>query len=199
MKNWFYLLAISCLVFNAHAHKILVLGDSLTEGYGIEAEKAFPALVEKELKSKGHDDIKVINGGVSGSTTASGLSRMKWFLKAKPDIIIIALGANDGLRGLKIAKSQENLESIITQSKEQGLKIILAGMLLPKNYGEQYRKDFEKMYQQLNEKHDLVLIPFLLEGVGGNPALNLADGIHPNEEGHKVVAKTVLKYLGPLL
>ena len=199
MQKLFIASIFFILCSNAYCHKILVLGDSLTEGYGIDSEKAFPAILEEMAKAKGHEDVKVINGGVSGSTTASGLSRLNWFFKAKPEIIIIALGANDGLRGLKVEKSKENLEAIITKSKEKGLKVILGGMKMPRNYGKEYRDQFEKMYKDLYKKHKVIFIPFLLKNVGGVPKLNLADGIHPNEEGHKVVAKNVYEYLGPLL
>jgi acyl-CoA thioesterase-1 len=176
------------------AETILFLGDSLTEGYQLSKEEAFPALIEKELK-KTRKDIKVINGGVSGATSASGLKRMDWYLKARPDIMVLALGANDGLRGLKVDQTEKNLASVIEKAQERGIKVILAGMKMPTNMGEPYRAHFEKIYPKLAKKYSLKLIPFILEGVGGNPKLNLPDGIHPNPKGHEIMAKTVLKVL----
>jgi acyl-CoA thioesterase-1 len=177
---------------------LLFIGDSLTEGYGVPKEKSYPSLVAKELKKKGKV-IKLLNGSVSGSTTASGLSRLRWFLKAEPTVLILALGANDGLRGVKLTDSEENLRKIITLAKKSKVKVVLAGMLLPMNYGEKYRTNFEKMYKKLETEFSLVRIPFLLVGVGGEPKYNQEDGIHPNEAGHVKIAKTVLKTLDPLL
>ncbi|MFP5387337.1 MAG: arylesterase [Bacteriovoracia bacterium] len=184
------------LFFSSHvmAETILFLGDSLTEGYQLSKEEAFPALIEKELK-KTRKDIKVINGGVSGATSASGLKRMDWYLKARPDVMVLALGANDGLRGLKVDQTEKNLASVIEKAQERGIKVILAGMKMPTNMGEPYRTHFEKIYPKLAKKYSLRLIPFILEGVGGNPKLNLPDGIHPNPKGHEVMARTVLKVL----
>ncbi|MFT6070644.1 MAG: acyl-CoA thioesterase-1 [Bacteriovoracaceae bacterium] len=177
---------------------LLFIGDSLTEGYGVPKEKAYPSLVAKELEKKGKT-IKLLNGSVSGSTTASGLSRLRWFLKAKPSILILALGANDGLRGVKLSDSEKNLRKIIELAKENKIKVVLAGMLLPTNYGEAYRTDFEKMYKKLEKEFSLVKIPFLLEKVGGEAKYNQEDGIHPNVAGHEIIAQTVLKTLDPLL
>jgi acyl-CoA thioesterase-1 len=184
--------------FALEAKTILFLGDSLTEGFQLDREDAFPALIEKELKNH-LPQLSVINGGVSGATTASGPKRLRWYSKAKPDILVLALGANDGLRGLALGESQKNLTEVIEQAQQNNIKVILVGMKLPTNYGEPYRSDFEKLFPMLAKKYQLPLIPFLLEGVGGNPKLNLPDGIHPNQEGHKVMAKTVLKFLRPLL
>jgi acyl-CoA thioesterase I len=195
--NWiaYFLMAFT---FSVNAKTILFLGDSLTEGYQLAREDAFPAIIERNLKVK-HSDIKVINGGVSGATTASGLKRLSWYVKAKPDIIVLALGANDGLRGLKLKESEKNLVSVIEKAKASGMQVVLVGMKMPTNYGEPYRTNFEKLFPKLARLYDLTLVPFLLEGVGGNPKLNLPDGIHPNVEGHKVMASTIQKYLEPLL
>lgn len=190
MKNISVLFLI-LFAFSIQAKTILFLGDSLTEGYQLSKEEAYPALVEKELKKK-IKDIKVINGGVSGATSASGLKRLDWYLKAKPDLMVLALGANDGLRGFKITESEKNLNAVIEKAKSRGIKVILAGMRMPTNYGEPYRSDFEGMFSKLAKKHHIKLIPFLLEGVGGVANLNLPDGIHPNAKGYEVVAKTVL-------
>lgn len=180
------------------AKTILFLGDSLTEGYQLAKEDAFPAVIERNLKLK-FPDLKVINGGVSGATTASGLKRLNWYVKAKPDIMVLALGANDGLRGLNLKESEKNLSAVIEKAKDSGMTVLLVGMKMPTNYGEPYRTNFEKLFPLLAKKYQLPLVPFLLEGVGGNPKLNLPDGIHPNVEGHKIMAKTIQKNLEPLL
>ena len=193
----FSLLIVLCS-FSLHAKTVLFLGDSLTEGHDLAREDAFPAVLEKELKPK-HPTLKIMNGGVSGATSASGLKRLNWYVKAKPDIIVLALGANDGLRGFDLKETQKNLVSIIEEAKAKNIQIVMAGMKMPVNYGEPYRTNFEKMFPELAKKYQLPLIPFLLEGVGGNPKLNNPDGIHPNPEGHKVLAKTVRIVLEPLL
>lgn len=184
--------------FQLKAATILFLGDSLTEGYQLSKEDAYPAVIERDLKKK-NPDLKVINGGVSGATTASGLKRLNWYVKAKPDFMVLALGANDGLRGMNLVESEKNLSVIIEKAQAQNIKVILVGMKMPTNYGEPYRTNFEKLFSNLAKKYKLPLVPFLLEGVGGNPKLNIADGIHPNPEGHKMMAKTVTKVLEPLL
>lgn len=190
------LLLILC--FNLSAQTILFLGDSLTEGYGVEKEQAYPALIEESLKKK-FSDIKVINGGISGSTTASGLSRLKWFAKTKPDILFLALGANDGLRGQKVENIESNLEKIILMAKEKKMKVILAQMLLPPNYGKEYTENFKNLYQKLATKHEVIFLPFMLEGVGGIKEHNIEDGIHPNPKGHQILKDKVLKILEPLI
>jgi acyl-CoA thioesterase-1 len=194
-------LALSVVIFlstSVYAQTILFLGDSLTEGYQLAKEEAYPALVEKELK-KTRKDIKVINGGVSGATSASGVKRLDWYLKARPDFMVLALGANDGLRGLNLRETEKNLTNVIEKARQRGIKVILAGMKMPTNMGESYRTDFENIFTRLSRKYSLKLIPFLLEGVGGVPKYNLPDGIHPNPKGHEIMAKTVLKVLGPQL
>ncbi|MBC74414.1 MAG: arylesterase [Halobacteriovoraceae bacterium] len=199
MKNYLLIALLSITSALANTTEIVFLGDSLTAGYGIEKEKAYPQIVENKLKAKGKD-IKVLNGGVSGSTTAGGKSRLGWFLKkSNPDIMVLALGANDGLRGLKLSQSEKNLEEIINIAKKKNIKVLLAGMRLPPNYGKDYVKQFRSMYKKLKEKHNLKMIPFMLKDVGGRKELNIEDGIHPNEKGHEVIANTVIKYLEPLL
>jgi acyl-CoA thioesterase-1 len=180
------------------AKTILFLGDSLTEGYQLAKEDAFPAVIERNLKPR-FPDIKVINGGVSGATTASGLKRLNWYVKAKPEIMVLALGANDGLRGLNLKESEKNLSAVIQKAKDSGMSVLLVGMKMPTNYGEPYRTNFEKLFPKLAKKYQLPLVPFLLEDVGGNPKLNLPDGIHPNVDGHKIMAKTIQKILEPLI
>lgn len=180
------------------AKTVLFLGDSLTEGHQLAREEAFPAVLEKSLKPS-HPELKVINGGVSGATTASGLKRLDWYVKAKPDVMVLALGANDGLRGTKLGETEKNLGQIIDKAQASGMKVLLVGMKMPTNYGEPYRTDFEKMFPALAKKYKLPIVPFLLEGVAGQTKLNIADGIHPNPEGHKIMARLVQRYLEPLL
>ena len=181
--------------------KVLCLGDSLTEGYGLAKNDSYPSQLQQLLKSKGFQSTTVVNGGISGSTTASSLRRLQWHLrsKTKPDIIILALGANDGLRGQDVENSQKNLEKTITLAKENDIEILLAGMKMPPNYGNKYTREFEAMFPKMAKKYDLPMIPFLLEGVAAESKLNLPDGIHPNANGYKVVAATVFKYLQPIL
>ena len=192
----FIIITLVFFSISAYAQKkIIFLGDSLTEGYGVDKEQAYPHLIQLKLDKLSPDLYKVINGGVSGSTTASGLSRMRWFMKTKPYLVVLALGANDGLRGVKVAESKKNLETVIKMAQENNIKIILCEMHLPTNYGKEYRKSFNQMYKELTKKYKIGFIPFMLDGVGGVKELNLGDGIHPNVEGHKKVAENVFKYL----
>lgn len=174
--------------------KLVILGDSLTEGYGVAKESAFPFLIEKKIKSDGKK-WKVINAGVSGSTTASAPSRLKWLLKNKPDLILIILGANDGLRGLKIPDSKKNLKEAIQLISKENIKVVLGGLYMPPNYGQQYTSEFKKMYSDISTEMKIPLIPFILDKVAGDPKLNQIDGIHPNEEGHKIIADTIFQSL----
>jgi acyl-CoA thioesterase-1 len=174
--------------------RLVILGDSLTEGYGVAKDHAFPALVEKKLKAAGMD-WKVINAGVSGSTSASAISRLDWLLKSKPDAVLIALGGNDGLRGFGPKVTKENLKKAIQRAKTNGVKTYLAGIQMPPNYGKQYTEEFRALFPTLAKEEKIALLPFLLETVGGNPKYNLPDGIHPNEEGHKILAETVFAFL----
>ena len=196
MKKFILILFLITLQFaNAKDDTILFLGDSLTEGLGVTKEDAFPKLVETMIQTKLKKDVTVINGGVSGSTTSDGLDRLKWYIKKKPSIVFLALGANDGLRGFDLKQSQENLEEIIKYAQESNAKVLLAGMLIPPNYGPKYSENFRKMYEQLKDKYKLKNMPFLLEGVAGNKELNQRDGIHPNEQGHKIIAKNVFEFI----
>ena len=200
-RNWSIILVLLLLLpISAFAETtILMLGDSLTAGFGVEKEQAFPALVEKHLINNDFNEVKVINAGFSGSTTASALSRLRWYLRIKPDILFLALGGNDGLRGLGIKEIEKNLAATIELAKQQGMAVVLAGMKIPPNYGDIYTRQFESVFPLLAKQYQIALIPFLLEGVGGEVDLNIADGIHPNSEGHKIVAKTVLQHLLPVL
>lgn len=198
MKHW-VIATLTFLSFALYGQTILVVGDSLTEGYGLEANEAFPAQLENLFKENGKKTVKVVNGGISGSTTASGVQRVKWFAKLKPKILVLTLGANDGLRGLAVKDSKKNLELTILKGREFGMKVLLAKMMMPLNYGKTYRREFESMYDQLAKELKVPLLPFLLEGVGGNPKLNLPDGMHPNAEGQKIIARNLLKALEPHL
>ncbi len=193
MNKIIVLLCVCTFTF-LNANSILFLGDSLTEGLGVDKEKAFPKLVENMLQEK-DKNIKVINGGVSGSTTSDGLARLKWYLKRKPELIFIALGANDGLRGLDLNQSRKNLEEIVIYAKKANAQVLLAGMLIPPNYGKTYSKDFEKMYKEIKDKYKLKSMDFLLKDVAGIKELNQRDGIHPNIQGHKVIAKNVFEFI----
>lgn len=178
-----------------HSVKILILGDSLSAGLGVEPEQAFPALIHDRLKQKGFHHVTLTNGSISGSTTAGAVSRLKWFLRIKPDILVLALGANDGLRGLSTGQMTQNLDKTIVLAKEKGIRVILAGMKLPPNYGPEYAEDFEAVFASLAQKYDLPFIPFLLKDVAGIASLNQADGIHPNAKGHKIIAATVFDFI----
>lgn len=181
------------------ARSVVVLGDSLTAGYGLEPSAAFPALLQKKVKEAGWD-FQVVNAGVSGDTSAGGLRRIDWLLKRRIDVLVVALGGNDGLRGLSPAAMKKNLQGIIdrTRQKYSAAEIVIAGMKMPTNLGS-YASEFEKVYPELAKENNLPLVPFLLEGVGGNPDLNLPDRIHPTAEGQKVVAKNVWAVLKPVL
>jgi acyl-CoA thioesterase-1 len=179
---------------------ILFFGDSLTAGYGLSPEEAFPAQTEKILLKQGKK-VKVVNAGLSGETTAGGLSRIDWILRQPIDIFVLELGGNDGLRGLPLDQSEKNLQSIINKVKAKypDCKIVLAGMMVPPNMGKEYSAGFRKLFKDIAEKNRVVLIPFLLENVGGIEKLNQADGIHPNAEGHRIVAENICRTLTPLL
>ncbi len=194
------LLLLASFTFLDEEKTIIFYGDSLTAGYGLTPEQAFPALVEKYLGEKGHN-YKVVNAGVSGETSAGGLSRINWVLNQPVDIFILELGANDGLRGLPLTQTRENLQGIIdrVKAKNPGVKVVVAGMMVPPNMGESYASEFISIFPEIARQNDADLIPFLLEGVAGDPTLNLPDGIHPNPEGQKIVANTVMKVLENLL
>lgn len=179
---------------------ILFYGDSLTAGYGLSTEEAFPAIVDKTLNQKGKT-VKVINAGLSGETSAGGLSRLDWVLRQPVDIFVLELGANDGLRGLPLSETRKNLQSIIDAVKKKypNTNIVIAGMMVPPNMGPDYTSGFQKIFPELAKQNGTKLIPFLLQGVAGDEKLNNADGIHPNVEGHKIVARNVLKVIEPLL
>ena len=179
---------------------ILFLGDSITAGYGLEPAQAYPALIQNKIDAK-RWPFKVINAGQSGDTTAGGLSRMDWLLRNHIDVLVLELGGNDGLRGLPAETTRKNLQAIIERSREKypDVKIILAGMQVPPNMGRDYAKQFNAIFADIAKKNKAALVPFVLEGVAGVPALNLPDGIHPTAKGHEIVAANVWKALEPIL
>ena len=172
------------------SRSLLILGDSLTEGYGVPKNKAYPKILQ-QIMDQNKMNIKVVSAGISGSTTASAVKRLKWHLRSKPDYMILALGGNDGLRGLKLESTKEHLNQTIKLAKSNGVKVFLAGMKIPTNYGQDYSQNFAKLFTELSQENKVKLIPFLLEGVAGRKDLNLEDQIHPNEKGHELIAKTV--------
>lgn len=180
------------------APKIVFVGDSLTEGYGVARDKAYPALIQKKLLAQ-NLNYQVINAGISGSTSASAKKRVEWQLKAKPFLIVLALGANDGLRGLPVKSIEENLNQAVEAAARAKVKVLLAGMKVPPNYGAEYARDFEALFRRVADRHKVAFLPFILEGVGGRPDLNQSDGIHPTEKGQEIVADTVFKAIKGLL
>ena len=187
---------MGCSPLSVRAERVvLFLGDSLTAGLGVEAEESYPQLLGGLLARDGIEDVRIVNGGLSGSTSASALTRLKWYGRVRPSVLFLALGANDGLRGLTIEEMEKNLAEVIAFAKARGMTVILAGMELPPNYGDAYTGAFRAVYRDLAARHGVELIPFLLEGVGGVPALNQADGIHPNAEGHRRIALHVYPVL----
>jgi len=179
---------------------ILIFGDSITAGYGLSPDQAYPAILDKKLNGL-HKNYKVIGSGVSGETSAGGLSRIDWVLRQPVDIFIVELGANDGLRGLPLEETQKNLQAIIdkVKTKYPAVKIVVAGMMVPPNMGPAYTDKFKKIFPDLAKKNNAALIPFLLQGVAGDEKLNQADGIHPTAAGHRILAENVYKTILPLL
>lgn len=171
---------------------VIFYGDSITAGYGIGTEYAFPNLIGQRLKENGFD-VEVVNAGLSGETSAGGLTRVDWMLNRKFDVFVLELGANDGLRGIPVAETKKNLQAIIdkVKAKYPGTKIIIAGMMVPPNMGDDYARAFEAIFKQIATTNKASLIPFLLKDVGGEEALNQPDGIHPNIEGHRIIADNI--------
>ena len=178
--------------------RIVALGDSLTAGLGLSPEEAYPALLQQRLDREGLR-YEVVNAGVSGDTSAGGLRRVDWALEGDVKVLIVALGGNDALRGLPVEQLRDNLREIITRARQRGIKVILAGMEAPPNFGAGYTAAFRQTYQDLAEDHDVVLLPFLLDGVAGLPDMNQTDGIHPTADGAQKVADNVWAALQPLV
>lgn len=179
---------------------VLFLGDSITAGYGIDPSRAFPALIQEKIDARGWK-FKVVNAGQSGDTSAGGLSRMDWLLRSGIDVLVLELGANDGLRGLPVEVTRRNLQAIIDRTRERypNVKVVIAGMRIPPNLGRDYSRQFQAVFSDLARKNRASLIPFILEGAGGVRELNLPDGIHPTAKGHAIVAANVWKVLEPVL
>jgi acyl-CoA thioesterase I len=195
MRSLFWLLALLLVTMTdsraAQPLKLVVLGDSLTAGYGLDGTQAFPARLEAELRARGHD-VSVINAGVSGDTAKQGLERLDWSIGADVDAAIVELGANDALRGLDPNETRDSLERIIARLKERKIKVMLAGMVAPPNLGASYKENFDAIYPELAKRHQVPLYPFFLDGVASEDDLNLEDGIHPNAKGVEEIVKRML-------
>jgi acyl-CoA thioesterase-1 len=176
---------------------VVFLGDSLTAGLGLNESQAYPALLGQQLQEEGKA-IRVVNAGVSGDTTAGGLSRIGWILGQHPDLVVVGLGANDGLRGLPLTEVETNLREIIRRARAAGARVLLLGMRIPPNYGP-YAEQFTALYPKLAKELNVPLVPFLLDKVGGIRSLNQADGIHPTAKGQEILAKNVRPYLEEML
>jgi len=194
------LLAVVLRASEATQKSIVVLGDSIAAGYGVEPEEAYPALLQEKIDRAGLN-YKVINGGVSGDTSAGGLRRIDWLLRQKVDLLVLELGGNDGLRGISPDATSKNLQGIIDKVREKypDAKILITGMEMPGSMGADYTARFRAVFSSLAQKNKTAFLPFLLEGVGGKAELNQADRIHPTPEGHKIVAENVWKVLKPML
>jgi acyl-CoA thioesterase-1 len=178
----------------ARQQVILALGDSLTAGYGLMQQDSFPARLQAALRAGGIE-ARVVNAGVSGDTSAGALRRVDWLMTQKPDLVIVEFGGNDGLRGLDPAETKRNLDAVIARVRQHGARVLLAGMLAPPNLGRDYGAAFNAVFPQLAKRHKVVFYPFFLDGVAAKPALNLADGIHPNAKGVAVIVERILPYV----
>ena len=201
MRVWFLSagLALMCMAQNAAAGTVLIVGDSISAGFGLDTRKGWVALLEQRLKQEGFDD-KVVNASISGDTSAGGLARLPAALAAhKPDVVVIELGGNDGLRGQPPTQLKQNLASMIQQSQDSGAKVLLLGMQIPPNYGKRYVEAFAKVFGDVAEEKKVPLVPFFLEGVGGHPELMQADGLHPAVAAQDKLLENVWPTLKPLL
>lgn len=178
--------------------RIVAFGDSLTAGFGVSSEESYPSHLQRLLDKAGYR-YKVINAGVSGETTAGGLRRLPWVLKSHPKIVILELGANDGLRGHPLKETYANLEQIVQGLQQADVQVVLAGMKMPPNYGLDYTTEFESMYEQLARQYRVTLVPFFLDGVAAQPEFNQADGLHPTGEGYQIIVQNMMPILEPLL
>jgi acyl-CoA thioesterase I len=192
------LLVVAAGPVHAAERVIVVLGDSLTAGLGVAQEEAYPALLQARLRREGLG-YRVVNAGVSGDTSAGGRRRVDWVLRSKPEIVIVALGANDGLRGLAVDSLRDNLEAIVERLQAAGVRVLLVGMRVPPNYGDTYARAFAAVFPTVARRTGVPLAPFLLDGVAANPRLNQPDGVHPTADGQRVIADKLWPYLRPLL
>lgn len=181
-------------IVNEKEKRIVMLGDSLSAGYGVQEGEDYPALVQKYFADS-KQKITIINASISGSTSAGAVSRLKWQLKNQPTHLFLALGANDGLRGISLDSTEKNLEGTVKLALEKNLTVWIAGIKIPPNYGPKYVDTFEGMYKRIAAKYKAPLLPFLLEGVGGEREFNQADGIHPNPKGHRMIADHVIAFI----
>jgi acyl-CoA thioesterase-1 len=188
----------TALAAGASAPRIVFLGDSLTAGYGIEKNQAVPALIQQRLATEGYQ-YEVVNAGVSGDTSDGGVTRLNWSLEGNVAILVIELGANDGLRGVPPTRTRKNLDHIIETARARHITVLLTGMEAPPNYGESYTAEFRQVFRDVAREQKVAFMPFYLEGIAGNARLNIADGIHPNPEGARIVANNLWRYLKPLL
>ncbi|VEF12151.1 lipolytic protein [Pseudomonas fluorescens] len=201
MRVWFLSagLALLCMAQNAAAGTVLIVGDSISAGFGLDTRLGWVSLLEQRLKQEGFDD-KVVNASISGDTSAGGQARLPALLaEHKPELVILELGGNDGLRGMPPAQLQQNLAGMIQQSKKAGAKVLLLGMRLPPNYGVRYTTAFAEVFPKVAEENDIPLVPFLLEGIGGVPSMVQSDGIHPTAEAQPRLLDNVWPMLKPLL
>ena len=193
---------VSVLAFAGTVHAaeriVVAFGDSLTAGLGVMPDDSYPAQLQARLRAEGYA-YRVVNAGASGDTTAGGLRRVDWALKNKPDIVIVALGANDALRGQDLASVRSNLDGIVARFQKAGARVLMAGMEMPPNYGARYTAEFRRLYVDVARKRGSAFMPFLLDGVAGNPRLNQPDGIHPTAEGYRIVVDHLWPHLEPLL
>jgi acyl-CoA thioesterase I len=183
---------------NTNAPRIVFLGDSLTAGLGVAPSEAYPALIQERVREAGYD-FEVVNAGVSGDTSAGGLRRLDWSIEGTVRVLVVALGANDGLRGLPATEMQQNLATIIERAQNRRIEVVLAGMEAPPNFGPEYTRQFRAVYADLARTYHVHFIPFFLDGVAGMSSLNQGDGIHPNAQGHRAVADLVWHTLQPVL
>ena len=193
---------VASLAFAGPVHAteriVVAFGDSLTAGLGVMPDESYPAQLQARLRADGYA-YRVVNAGASGDTTAGGLRRVDWALKNKPDIVIVALGANDAMRGQDLASVRANLDGIVARFQKAGASVLVAGMEVPPNYGARYAADFRRLYVEVARKRGAAFMPFLLDGVAGNPRLNQGDGIHPTAEGYRIVVDHLWPYLEPML
>ena len=193
---------VASLAFAGPVHAteriVVAFGDSLTAGLGVMPDESYPAQLQARLRADGYA-YRVVNAGASGDTTAGGLRRVDWALKNKPDIVIVALGANDAMRGQDLASVRANLDGIVARFQKAGARVLMAGMEMPPNYGARYTADFRRLYVEVARKRGAAFMPFLLDGVAGNPQLNQPDGIHPTAEGYRIVVDHLWPYLEPML
>jgi acyl-CoA thioesterase I len=192
------LLALSIVPAAAQERVIVAFGDSLTAGLGVPAEQCYPALLQARLRAEGYP-YRVVNAGVSGDTTAGGLRRVDWALRLDPTVVILELGANDALRGQDLNAVRANLDRLVERFQSAGARVLIAGMRLPPNYGARYGAQFQRLYEEVAKKRGVAVMPFFLEGVGGDPRLNQGDGIHPTADGYRVIVDNLWPYLRPLL